>query len=171
MWSFTCEIRFNHHLPVRKFDNIFFLQEYDATCLVKKYNGPPLDILIDQVRLYNCYNVNPWKSFQNSSWNLALISMFSDNQTALALSLYNNDCKVKLISFLRSQGEIIMTYVTYYIIVWFQGKIENILVPGSFLWSDCINILIIGLRRYCFCTKIASIRLYYFCCRVKQTIF
>lgn len=28
-------------------------QEYDATCLAKKYSGPPLDILIDQGKVDN----------------------------------------------------------------------------------------------------------------------
>ena len=26
-------------------------QEYDATCLLQKYNGPPLELLVDQVEL------------------------------------------------------------------------------------------------------------------------
>ena len=26
-------------------------QEYDATCLLQKYNGPPLELLVDQVQL------------------------------------------------------------------------------------------------------------------------
>ena len=30
---------------------MFIFQEYDACHLVKSYNGPPMDILIDQVRL------------------------------------------------------------------------------------------------------------------------
>ncbi|KAJ8309858.1 hypothetical protein KUTeg_011723 [Tegillarca granosa] len=32
---------------------ICMFQEYDACCLVKKYNGPPLDILIDQGKADN----------------------------------------------------------------------------------------------------------------------
>ena len=56
-------------------------QHWDATCLVQKYNGPPLDIFIDQVISYIIHSLEQSVLYNSNGIILLIYSCYEATRT------------------------------------------------------------------------------------------